>query len=211
RERNKNYAEQSEQKRDHIAGLDAKEHGAHQSTTTDGQGDASENGHSGDEEAFAQNHPEHLLALRADGHAHSDFRSAAADAIGERSVEAGGDKQRRDDGKKDRETGKKAGLRVGLVELSALSHWFLRGKIGIEVVQNGVDAGNESFGIAAGAQLDLHVGDRGVLRVGEVKSGLRFFVDPLVLAVANDPDDGEPLFSFSHRMAWRISSGEKAF
>ena len=85
--------------------------------------------------------------------------------------------------------------------MGTLGHGLLHGKIGIEALQNGADAGNESFGIAAGAQLDLHVGDRGVLRVGEVKSGLRFFVDPLVLAVANDADDGEPLFSFSHRMA----------
>src|SRR6185369_6831091 len=123
----------------------------------------------------------------------------------------GGDKQHRDDGKKCRETGKEAGLRIGLVELGPLGHGPLHGKIGIEIAEYGMSAWNESFGIVVRPQLDLHVGDRGVLRVGEVKSGLRFFVDPLVLAVANDADDGEPVFSFSHRMAYSISSGEKAF
>lgn len=66
-----------------------------------------------------------------------------------------------------------------------------------------MDAGDESSGIAAGAQLDFHVGDRSVLREGEVESGLRFFVDTLIFAVADDADDGEPVFWFvlSDRMA----------
>jgi len=93
RERNKNYAEQSEQKRDHIAGLDAKEHGAHEACARKSNRNASEDGSRADQQTFAQNQPQHLPVLCAEGHADADFRSAAADAIGERAVEAGGDKE----------------------------------------------------------------------------------------------------------------------
>ena len=114
--------------------------------------------------------------------------------LGERAIQASGDQQHGDDAKKDGEAGKEAGLRVRLDELSALGHGLLYRKIGIEDVENSMDGGDESFGIAVRAQLDLHVGDRSVLREGEVESGLRFFVDTLIFAVADDADDGEAVF-----------------
>src|SRR5215467_1741890 len=80
-------------------------------------------------------------------------------------------------------------------------------------MEDSANARKERLGIAAGTQLDLHVGDRSGLREGEVESGLRFFVDTLILAVADDADDGEPVFwfVFSDRMAQRISLGKKRF
>src|ERR1041385_1641614 len=58
RERNKNYAEQSEQKRDHIAGLDAKKHGTHEACASNGNRNASENGGRADQQTFTQNQPQ---------------------------------------------------------------------------------------------------------------------------------------------------------
>ena len=58
-------------------------------------------------QAVAQNHPHHLAAARAHGHAHADFGGAAVDAIGQRSVEARSDEH---DGEQAEESARRANM-----------------------------------------------------------------------------------------------------
>jgi len=84
------YADQSEQKRDHIAGLDAKEHGTHEACDQQWQQERQREWRPADQQTFTQNQHSTCPCCAPSAMRTADFRSAAVDAIGERAIQASG-------------------------------------------------------------------------------------------------------------------------
>ena len=87
-------------------------------------------------QAVAQNHPHHLAASRAHGHAHADFGGAAIDTIGQRSVEAGSDEHDGEQAEELSEAREHDLTGDGGVVLRALRHGFDQRQIWIKLLHD---------------------------------------------------------------------------
>jgi len=75
---------------DGVGGGEIVEHGLDEMREGQCAGHAEYDADEGEREAFTQDHAEYLTALRAEGHADADLRSAAGDVVGHDSIDADG-------------------------------------------------------------------------------------------------------------------------
>jgi len=100
-------------------------------------------------------------------------------------VQASGTSNNGDDAKKRWRGGKEAACEKTR-RIGRAGSWASVWKIGIEAVENAMDAGMRASD-CRGCATRLACWGSDVLREGEVESGLRFFVDTLILAVPMTP------------------------
>src|SRR2546427_7913685 len=83
-----------QRKRERVFGREAEQKRTQEPRSNKSQRQAQENAGDTHSQTLPQNHPEHLLALRPESHAHANFTSSPANTVSESSVQACGHKKR---------------------------------------------------------------------------------------------------------------------
>ena len=187
------------------------EHGGHGARGEPGQRQAGGKADAEEEKAVAQDHPEDLRTLRAEGKAHADFDGAAADTVSKRAVEADANQQGRERSEEDGEPSDQRGHEVAFLESRAEDLRFVERDVWIELAHGALNRGQKREGIAGGAQLDVHVADG--VALGEVVPGHGhlLFVGACVFAVADDADDEGAIVFAADDVADGVGLGGIAF
>src|ERR1035438_7423801 len=102
--------------RDSVVGFHTEEHAGDVAAEKKRRGNAGGQATGDHQEGFAQHHPQHLRAARAQGDADADFAGAARHRIGQRSVHADRDQQKRQQSEEAGDTGEHVFVGEGFVD-----------------------------------------------------------------------------------------------